>query len=353
MFNERMGNETGEGFENQDKEVGKKSLKKFNRDCEAKQEILMPLLSYPDGLTLNELYRLSDYKGSKGTFKSNLTKYATGAVTVDGRRIIKPELQYVNRIGKRGSYTYILNSNGVQKAINDPLFYRRKQMEEHKEWREQFAEHHFVNTEGGGSAGGVQYIDRTVSRNFGDELDRHTVDKSDDAANKLNVDELKYAEIAELKNKNKKLVDANRKWKEIAGNMKAIISELEFEKESKNTISEMKKANKSDAEIHRVIGRMNLVAEYELLDRLDIRFFDIWGFHPTRVKGSRMIGKGDVEILNTHDMNDELRRKHAKHVLSSDDILKGGFRITRKTKNGIYVIDELGGSMEKERYMSY
>jgi len=205
MFNERMGNEICVGIENQEKEESKKSLKYFDRDCEAKQEILTVSLNHPNGLKLNQLYNLCDYKGKLTTFKSNLSKYANGAVTENGRRIIKPELQYVNRIGKRGSYRYILNDNGVQKAINDPLYYRRKQREEHEEWENQYIQHHFVNTEGDGSHS-IQVVEKPVGRDLGDENDRPADDKSDETTDKLNVVELKR-QLAEKDSTIEKLKD--------------------------------------------------------------------------------------------------------------------------------------------------
>lgn len=200
-----MGNEICVGIENQEKEESKKSLKYFDRDCEAKQEILTVSLNHPNGLKLNQLYNLCDYKGKLTTFKSNLSKYANGAVTENGRRIIKPELQYVNRIGKRGSYRYILNDNGVQKAINDPLYYRRKQREEHEEWENQYIQHHFVNTEGDGSHS-IQVVEKPVGRDLGDENDRPADDKSDETTDKLNVVELKR-QLAEKDSTIEKLKD--------------------------------------------------------------------------------------------------------------------------------------------------
>lgn len=345
-----MRNEISVGIENQEKEDGKKSLKYFDRDCEAKQEILTVLLNHPNGLNLNQLYNLCDYKGKLSTFKSNLSKYANGAVTENGRRIIKPELQYVNRIGKRGSYIYILNDNGVKKAINDPLYFRRKQKEKREEWENQFIQHHFLNTEGGSSGHSVQYVEKLVGRDFGDANDRPVVDKSDETTDKLNVVELKDNEIAELKSKNKKTVNDA---KEALYQRDKKIVELEQQLAQKNNIpagmspKEYKSKMKTE---QRIAYRKDLVVYYEENhnDFVDYVFFNNWEMYPVRVKGKNVIKKGDIEIMSK--TNSEFARGHVKGMLSADDVIKGRFHITKKTKSGIHVI---GKGMTEAKLMKW
>ncbi|WP_440953706.1 hypothetical protein [Methanococcoides sp. FTZ1] len=340
MFNERMGNETGGGFENQDKGDGKKSLKKFDRDCEAKQEILLPLLNYPDGLSFNDLYRLSGYQGKKSTFKSNLSKYSTGAVTENGKRIIRPDLQYVNRIGKRGEYVYSLNDNGVQKAINDPLFYRRKQWEEHKEWKKQFVEHHFVNTEGGRSGGThIQYVDKPVNRDFGDEFDKHSDAKKESYEDLMAMDSISPEQYQLMKaiwfrKEQKYLKQIENLENNASNNTPAGINPKEHERQMKTE--------------QRIVNRKELVERYKS-QWLDGYFFGQWGMYPVWVKGKNPFKKGNIEIMSKN--NPELAREgHTKGILPPNAVIDGYFHITKMTKAGIYVIGE---GMKEEKLMTW
>ncbi|WP_135604086.1 hypothetical protein [Methanococcoides sp. NM1] len=324
-----------EGIEKQPKE--KLHGKCHERDCLAKKEILTPLVN--GDMKLAELHKLSTYQGSYKQFTSNLSKYVKRG--------------YVNALGQRRNYVYQLTELGMEKCIRSPFGYRQMRVALHEEKMKKYAENpknkqiEFVRTEGVSSGHSVQYVDRTVGHDLGDETHNHRT--SDDTTDKLNVDEPKDNEIAKLKNKNKTLFE---EAKEALRQRDERIAELEQQLADKNNVPEGMNPKECERKMkteQRIAYRKDLVAYYES-NRMnfDYAFFNNWKMYPVRVKGKNMIKKGDIEIMSK--TNSEFARGHVKGELPPNDVIKGCFHITKKTKAGICVI---GAGMKEEKLMTW
>lgn len=87
------------------------------RDCQAKKEILTPLLNHQSGLTSRELFNICNYEGTYSSFTSHLTKYSRGGKKTKDGRMGDEKYRYLEKIGNRPA-KYSLTEFGIVNAQN-------------------------------------------------------------------------------------------------------------------------------------------------------------------------------------------------------------------------------------------
>ena len=96
-----------------------------------------------------------------------------------------------------------------------------------------------------------------------------------------------------------------------------------------------KSPEEQQKESERIKRRERLAMNYRGM-LLDAAFFSAWGdMFPFRMRGMALFKEGSVEILSKS--NPEIRRGHARQVLSPNQVLWARFHITKMNKNGISI----------------
>lgn len=157
--------------------VSKLHGKVSDRDGRAKVEVMLPLVSNPNGLSFHELRILSTYKYKDNNqyFGSLLSKYKhRGYVTVSGTR-----RNYIYKLTERG-----------HKEVTDPMWYRRVRVERHNKIMKNARQNRKTKTE-------YVYVDRegnTIGSGNNCNSRNHTTDSlrdlGDENYRKMDVNEL-------------------------------------------------------------------------------------------------------------------------------------------------------------------
>lgn len=160
--------------------VSKLHGKVSERDGRAKVEVLLPLVSNPNGLSFNELRNVSTYKYKDNSqyFGSLLSKYKhRGYVTVSGTR-----RNYIYKLTERGN-----------REVTDPMWYRRVRVERHNEIMKNARQNRKTKTE-------YVYVDRE-GNTIGSGSDGYAGNHTKDGFRDLGDENYHKMDVNELQNK--------------------------------------------------------------------------------------------------------------------------------------------------------
>lgn len=156
--------------------TGKPKLhgKVSSNDCQVKYQTLKVLTQ--GNFKSTDIYRLSNYSGSKKHFSSNLSKYVKRG--------------YINKLGTTKPHFYQLTDRG-QIEVDNPLHYRQERIKIHNEKmqnaKNKSTEVVYVNSEGGGS--GSSGRDVSSNNDIGGIRDYHKIDVNKPESNKPEIEE--------------------------------------------------------------------------------------------------------------------------------------------------------------------